>query len=179
MRLFVAIDFPDAIKDQVSALKAEIPTARWVNRDQMHLTLFFIGDTERIQDVKEALAAVKAAPFNLTLSGVGRFPPGDRKPPRVLWVGINPQPALNDLQARVTKALTAIDFKAEDRPFSPHLTLARLKIERPSSEAAQFLAAHQSFQTEPISISAFTLYSSVLASDGARYNHEAVYPLSG
>lgn len=178
MRLFVAIDFPDDIKDQVGTLKAEIPTARWVNRDQMHLTLFFIGETERIQAVRDALAGVKAAPFDLTLSGVGRFPPGDRKPPRVLWVGIDPQPALNHLQVNVNAALTAIGFQTEDRPFSPHLTLARLKTEHPSPETAQFLAAHQSFQTSPISISAFTLYSSVLSSGGARYTHEAVYPFS-
>jgi len=177
MRLFVAIDFPDDIKDRVGALKAEIPTARWVSRDQMHLTLFFIGETERIQAVKEALAAVKAAPFDLTLSGVGRFPPGDRKPPRVLWVGIQPQLALNHLQTRVAEGLTAIDFEAEVHPFSPHLTLARLKTERPSPETAQFLAANQAFQSGPIFISSFTLYSSTLSSDGARYTHQAIYPL--
>jgi RNA 2',3'-cyclic 3'-phosphodiesterase len=179
MRLFVAIDFPDDVKDRVSALKAEIPTARWVSRDQMHLTLFFIGETERLQAVKDGLAGVKAAPFDLTLSGVGRFPPGDRKPPRVIWVGINPQPALNHLQANVTTALTAIGFQPEDRPYSPHLTLARLKTERLSPETAQFLAAHQAFQTISISISAFTLYSSALSSEGAHYTHEAVYALSG
>jgi 2'-5' RNA ligase len=179
MRLFVAIDFPDDIKDRVSDLKTEIPAARWVSRDQMHLTLFFIGETERIQAVKDVLASVQAAPFDLTLSGVGRFPSDNRKPPRVLWVGIQPQPMLNALQANVTAALTAIEFQAEDRPFSPHLTLARLKTEYSSPKTAQFLAAHQSFQTEPIPISAFMLYSSVLSSDGARYTHETVYPLSG
>ncbi len=179
MRLFVAIDFPDEIKDRVSALKAEIPTARWVSRDQMHLTLFFIGETERIEAVKGALAEVKSAPFDLTLSGVGRFPPGDRKPPRVIWVGINPQPALNNLQASVTAALTTIGFQPEERPFSPHLTLARLKTERQSPETAQFLDAHQSFQTQPISISSFTLYSSALSASGPHYTHEAVYPLLG
>jgi RNA 2',3'-cyclic 3'-phosphodiesterase len=177
MRLFVAIDFPDTVKDQVSALKAGIPTARWVSRDQMHLTLFFIGETERIQAVKDVLAAVKAAPFELTLSSVGRFPPGDKKPPRVIWVGINPEPALNRLQGEVTEALTGIGFQKEDHPFSPHLTLARLKTERASPETTQFLTAHQSFKPEPIAITAFTLYSSARSSAGARYTHEAVYPL--
>lgn len=178
MRLFVAIDFPDDIKDQLSALKAEIPTARWVGRDQMHLTLFFLGETERLPVAKNALKAIKDAPFDLTISGVGRFPPGDRKPPRVLWVGINPQPALTNLQASVTTALTTIGFQGEDRPFSPHLTLARLKTEQQSPETAQFLAAHQTFQTRSIQISAFTLYSSILSPGGARYTHEAMYPLA-
>jgi 2'-5' RNA ligase len=179
MRLFVAIDFPDEIKAQLGKLKAEIPGARWVGHDQMHLTLFFIGETERIQAVKDALSSVKSAPFDLMLSGVGRFPPGDRKPPRVLWAGINSQPRLNRLQAGVSAALTAAGFPAEEHPFSPHLTLARLKTERPLPEAAQFLAAHQSFQAGPIPISAFALYSSILSPDGARYAHEAVYPILG
>ncbi len=177
MRLFVAVDFPDAIKTRLLALKTDIPTARWVGRDQMHLTLFFIGETERVQAVKDVLAGVKAAPFDLMMQGVGRFPPGQKKPPRVLWVGLNAQPALSDLHRQVTAALVGLGFPAEERPFSPHITLARLKTERPSPETERFIEANRPFQAGPIAISAFALYASTLTPQGALYTHEAVYPL--
>lgn len=179
MRLFVAVDFPDEIKAQLMRLRTDIPTARWVGPEQMHITLFFLGDTERSAEVKTALAAVTALPFELSLTGVGRFPPGERRPPRVLWAGIAPQPALNQLQAQVSAALTDLDFEADEREFSPHVTLARLKTERSLPETTEFISAHESFRAGPVGVTAFALYSSQLTPQGARYRHEAVYPLKG
>jgi 2'-5' RNA ligase len=95
MRLFVAIDLPDTVKDQLDTLPTRIPTARWMKRQQMHLTLFFLGETDRIPDIKDALASVKAPPFSLSLAGVGRFPQRQKQPPRVLWVGIDAESALD------------------------------------------------------------------------------------
>jgi 2'-5' RNA ligase len=178
IRLFTAIDFPVSVKEKLARLKSDIPTARWVNHEQMHVTLFFIGDTDRVDAVKDALETVKFAPFDLAFAGVGRFPLGDKKPPRVLWAGIHPQPALNQLQAQVSAALAGAGFQAEDRPFSPHITLARLKTEHPSPETSQFLSQNRTFQTNPTPISEFILFSSVLTPQGPRYRHEAVYPLS-
>lgn len=179
MRLFAAVDLPDSLKDRLDALRAPVPGARWVNRHQMHLTLFFIGETDRVYEIETALELVRAAPFDLLLSGVGRFPPGDRRPPRVLWAGIAPQPALLALQAQVASALTALGFPAEDRPYSPHLTLARVRAERPLPEAERFLQAHAGFRGGPVRVEAFTLYASDLTPQGARYTPQAVYPLRG
>lgn len=179
MRLFVAVDFPDSVKTQLVALKTNIPTARWVGRDQMHLTLFFIGETDRVQAVQDALAGVKSPPFTLTMQGVGRFPLGEKKPPRVLWGGLAEQPALIDLHRQVTAALAGLGFEPEDRAFSPHITLARLKTERPSTETSRFIETHKNFHIDAIPVTAFALYSSTLTPQGAQYRHVAVYPLLG
>lgn len=178
MRLFVAIDFPDTVKDQLSALQSDIPTARWVSRDQMHLTLNFIGETDRIDAVRDALAGVQASSFDLTLSGVGRFPKRRREPPRVLWVGIDTEPALQDLYQQVTDTLSGIGFAPESRPFSPHITLARLKTQNPLAEVDEFLDDHRGLRVPPVAVSEFILFSSVLSPQGARYTHEAIYPLT-
>ena len=177
MRLFVAIDLPDAVKDQLGALQTHISSARWVKRHQMHLTLFFLGETDRLPDIQVALASIEAQAFELTLTGVGRFPKRRKQPPRVLWAGINAAPALDQLHHQVTTALTDIGFEAENRPFSPHITLARLKTRGPLPEVDAFLSAHHAFRTPAIAITEFVLFSSVLAPQGARYQREAVFPL--
>lgn len=177
MRLFAAIDLPEVVKVQLAALRTSMPTARWVGREQMHLTLFFIGETERLDAVKDALAGVQAGRFEMALSGVGRFPPAERRPPRVLWAGVDAPPALRQLQAQVTEALVGSGFSADDRPFSPHITLARLKAERPLAEVNRFLEQQRDFQTASFPVEQFTLFSSTLTPQGARYAAQAVYPL--
>ena len=178
MRLFVAIDLPDTVKDRLTALQTDIPTARWVNRNQMHLTLFFIGDTDQIGTIKTALADVQTKAFPLTLAGVGRFPKRRREPPRVLWVGVNAEPALQDLHRQVTAALVSVGFKPEARPFSAHITLARLKTRDPLDQVDQFLDDHRALQIPPFSVSEFVLFSSILSPQGARYRREAVFSLT-
>ncbi len=177
MRLFVAIDFPGTIKDQLVRLQTDIPTARWSKSHQMHLTLFFIGETERVPAVKEALATVDSPMFRLALTGAGRFPKDGRQPPRVLWAGVQSHPSLMALQKQVTLALTNVGFVAEDRPYSPHVTLARLQAERPLPVVDAFLNENRTFQTEPMPVMEFVLFSSVLLPEGPRYKREAVYPL--
>ena len=108
MRLFVAIELPDEVKDQLVALKTDIPGATWVKTPAMHLTLRFLGDHINaicLTPIKTALASIKAAPFTLALGGTGRFPSGTRRPARVLWVGIADQPALLTLQSAVEQRL--------------------------------------------------------------------------
>ena len=177
MRLFVAIDLPDTVKDQLDALQTHIPSARWVKRHQMHLTLFFLGETDRLPDIQAALAGIRARPFELTLTGVGRFPKRGKQPPRVLWAGIDAEPALAQLHHQVTTVLAEIGFEPEDRPFSPHITLARLKTREPLPEVDAFLSDHRAFRTPSITITEFVLFSSVLAPQGARYQREAVFAL--
>jgi 2'-5' RNA ligase len=180
MRLFVAVDLPQPIKDQLGRLQTGVAAARWVGHDHMHLTLFFIGETEKSVDtVRAALAGAQAKAFALALAGVGRFPPGDRRPPRVLWVGVSPQPALADLHARVTAALVGIGFAADDRPFHPHITLARLKTGQASPPGVQrWLQQHAAFQTAPFAVGYFSLFSSTLTPQGAHYRVLGRYPLA-
>ncbi len=177
MRLFVAIDLPDRVKDQLGTLPTRLPTARWVSRQQMHVTLFFLGETDRVENIKAALSGVKAPPFALNLTGVGRFPTRRKQPPRVLWVGIDPEPALQALHQQVTATLSELDFAPEDRPFSPHVTLARLKTRDPLPEVDVFLSAHETFRVPRVPITEFVLFSSELSPQGAHYQREAVYAL--
>lgn len=169
-RLFVAIDIP--FKDQLQDLKTDIPTARWVQPQQMHLTLRFIGadvPDKQVEPIKSALMSVTFAPFELTVAGVGRFPAGQKKPPRVLWVGTQPQPALLELHKIVETALAGVGFPPEDNPFKAHITLARLKA--PSSEFDQFLVDHADFHAGTFTVHQFILFSSLLTPQGSRYSH--------
>jgi 2'-5' RNA ligase len=176
-RLFVAVDVPDAIKDQILALCAGVPGAKWVQRAQLHLTLRFIGevDSSKFQQIKAALGDVRSAPFSMALRGVGQFPP--KRAARVLWAGLEAPPTLTQLQAQVETTLNRLDFPPEDRPFSAHLTLARFKNPPPLSAVQSYMARHAALQSELFSISEFVLYSSVLSPQGPTYRREAAYPL--
>lgn len=178
MRLFIAIDLPDPIKARLSALQTSIPTARWVKPAHMHLTVRFLGDTERGEIARDALATVRAAPFTLQVAGVGQFPPGERKPARVLWAGVAPDAGLTALHRAVEWALVEAGFAPELRPFSPHLTLARLKLDRPHPAVAAFLTRHRGFEAEPFEVTQFTLYASDLRPGGPQYTAQGTYPLA-
>jgi RNA 2',3'-cyclic 3'-phosphodiesterase len=180
-RLFVAIDLPEHVKDAISALKADIPGAAWAKRNTFHITLRFLGDglTDAQRDtIREALRAVKAEPFTLTPSGVGRFPPGAKKAARVLWVGTEAQPALTSLHHAIEAALSEIGFPPETKhDFNAHITVARLKIPSFSDEIARFLEENRDFRQEPIAVNTFVLYKSELTPQGALYTPVEIYPL--
>jgi len=179
-RLFVAIELPDAIKEQLVQLETHIPTARWVKPEQMHLTLRFIGEVAEKQAaaIKSALGTVEAALFELQLSGVGRFPLSERRAPRVLWVGITPQPALNQLQQHIEKTLATVGCEPEEETFHAHITLARFKTEKPLQQVVDFLEAQAHFRAGPIAVTRFVLVQSVLSPRGPTYSNAGAYPLS-
>lgn len=178
-RLFVAIDIPDALKDKLATLKTDIPSAKWVKPMHMHLTIRFIGPDvpeDQLEPIKSALATIQASAFDLTLSTVGRFPPSEKKAPRVLWVGTVEQPALLTLKKQVDATLESIGYTPEDR-FNAHITLARLRAHKPTPEANAFLQDQATFQAGTFTVRRFILYNSTLTPQGPRYTHEAVYPL--
>jgi RNA 2',3'-cyclic 3'-phosphodiesterase len=178
-RLFVAIDLPDDVKDQMGKICSGISGARWVRREQMHLTLRFIGEVNDSQAevIKPALVATKIAPFVMTLKGVGQFP--SKGHPRVLWVGVSAPPSLTELQQYIEKSLVKQGFAPEDKPFSAHITLARFKMSPSPESVRQYLARHADFKSDAIPVESFVLYSSLLAPQGPTYRREAIYPLQG
>lgn len=181
-RLFVAIEIPEEIKERITSLNTDIPTARWVKPEHMHVTVRFIGaavPSERLGPIKGALSSVEMRPFDLTLRGVGRFPANPDDPPRVLWVGIEAQPALQELQLNVNRALAHIGIQPGTQPFHPHITLARLDGGRPIPEADDFLAAQSDFEGGTFTVAHYVLYDSRLSSRGPRYVPEATYALEG
>ncbi|WP_298432168.1 RNA 2',3'-cyclic phosphodiesterase [Geobacter sp.] len=178
MRLFVAIDLPDEVKQSVAALCRGVPGVRWLPPEQLHLTLRFIGEADDavVGAIRRGLAAITAPPFPLSLQGVGCFPSPRR--PRVLWVGLDGSEPLKRLHRGVEATVVAAGLPAEERPFSPHITLARLREQR-EGEIAPFLVRNASFHSEPFPVDAFHLYSSILTPKGAIHRREASYPLAG
>ena len=177
-RLFVAIELPEAVQAELARLCAGVPGARWVRRDQMHLTLRFIGEVDDglFARLRTALAAVRAAPFDLALRGVGCFPP--RGAARVLWAGLEAPPALPALYQSVEAAVRSLGLPPDDKPFAAHITLARLKTPPPPDAVARYLERHAGFATPPFPAAAFALYSSRLSPAGPDYTCKARFPLA-
>lgn len=177
IRLFVAVDLPDNVKDQLMEMSKGITGARWLPRNELHLTVRFIGEVEdaTYRAIRTALGSVRAEPFHMTLRGVGQFPA--KGPARVIWVGVDLPPELTALYNAVEAALSGLGLPPEGRPFVPHITLARVKTPPLAEVIRQYMSKHASFHTPPIPVSEFALYSSFLRPDGPFYRHEGVYPL--
>lgn len=175
-RLFVAVDLPPSLKTILANMSFGIPGAKWVAEEQLHLTLRFIGEVDGgvFADIREALSGIKAESFTMQLKGMGYFPP--RKKPNVLWVGIDKNERLQALRNRVENAIVKAGLPPEQRKFSPHITLARLR-DTPLKKITNFLSGNSLFASEPFQVSEFHLYSSVLTPKGAIHQIEATYPL--
>ena len=176
-RLFIAVDLPAEIKNNLESMSYGIPGAKWIDPQQIHLTVRFIGEVDgtTFLDIKTALEQVSLEPFSMALKGVGHFPP--RGKPRVLWVGIEQSEPLQSLKSRIDRILATVGLQPEGRKFSPHITLARLK-NSPIDKVADFLAGNGLFSQEPFEIKDFKLYSSTLTPKGAIHKVEKVYPLT-
>lgn len=125
--------------------------------------------------VRKALSMIRHLPFRITLKGVGRFPPdGDA---RTLWAGVQPSPA--ELHRAVAAVLAdAIGFRQEVRPYTPHVTLAHLKIAAVAGEVERYLDMHRSFEVADVPVTQFALYSSSHPEETLpRYNVEVSFPL--
>lgn len=176
-RLFVAVDLPESVKNSIKAICSGLHDARWVDLQQLHLTLRFIGEVDdgMFDSIKKSLAEITENPFSLTLQGVGYFPP--RRPPRVLWVGIDNNETLIRLAEKVERVLVQRNgLEPEQRKFSAHITIARFRESSPS-KVADYLARHSSFHAETFPVETFYLYSSTLTPKGAEHRREAAYPL--
>jgi len=166
MRLFIAIELPDEVKRILGRMRSDIPGARWVAPEQLHLTLSFLGELDEaaMKRLSGELAEIQTSRFDLRFAGCGCFP--NRKQPRVLWVGLEPEPLLNTLESLVRKAVLTCDVPQEDRPFSAHITLARLKLPA-SREVAVFLDQPQKQKLPTVSVREFILFQSSLTPHGA------------
>ena len=177
IRLFVGIELPEDARERLAGLCGGVPGARWTSSENMHLTLRFIGEVENglAEDLDSALLRVRSPRFALTLDGVGIF--GKPTAARSLWAGVRRSEELSRLQAKVETSVQAAGMPAEERKFSPHVTLARLKG-APALRLERFLAENANFVAGPMPVERFVLFSSFLSSSGAIYTPEAEYPLS-
>ncbi len=172
MRTFLALDLPgamlDAAADTAAELKPSLPTAKWVHRDAMHVTLRFLGKTSapQVDALRELVRQLgERPPPRSTLGRVGAFPEPRRA--RVLFLELvqtTPADGLVALAAQAELAAVALGFDAEHRPFKPHLTLARLRAPR---DVRPWLAARVVAAEGPAA--AVTLYESKTLPDGPAY----------
>jgi len=179
MRLFVALDLPHAMRTRLSFLGGGLPGVRWVQPENYHVTLRFIGELPgwRADEVDQALAGLRAPAFTVQLSGVGTFEKAGRV--TSIWVGVQRTPALDHLQAKVETALQRAGLERERRRFAPHVTLARLGGDGiPAGKVAAWVQAHNLFRSEPMDVEHFTLFSSLLGKEQAAYVPEVEYPLA-
>jgi 2'-5' RNA ligase len=178
MRLFVALDLPWSVREQLAALcGAGIPGARWVPPENYHLTLRFIGEIPGhvARAVDDALLGLRAKGFALTLTGMGTFAKGGVSV--ALWAGVERTPSLDHLRNKIETALQRCGLEPERRRFQPHVSLARL--DNPAeAKVAAFVQAHNLFRSAAIPVEHFTLFSSVLGKDRAVYTPEAEYELA-
>jgi 2'-5' RNA ligase len=165
-RLFVAISVPPALRAELAKLERRMDGVKWVPEHQLHLTLRFIGDFEDVTAVKRELRAIAFAPFSLRITGAGQFPP--KRAARVLWAGLTPVQEISALAKEVDRAVIAAGVAPEDRDFSPHLTLARIK-DAPRTFAERFLEDHRALELDAFTVEAFTLYQSELSPKGAKH----------
>ena len=177
-RLFVAIDLPPFANEALANICHSVERARWVDMAHFHLTLEFIGQVDaRVADeVTAALAGVEEPAFEISIKGVGYFPP--RKGARVLWAGVAPSEPLERLHEAIQSVLRVVGVEGDRRRFHPHITLARFREPAPHFVVGPFQAANNLFEAGPIEVEEFHLYSSILAKTGAVHTREATFPLA-
>jgi 2'-5' RNA ligase len=178
MRLFAAIGIPDDIGEDLLALSCGMPGADWTDPDTYHITLRFIGEVGRAhaEEIDAALAGVAAPAFDLALAGVDFFQTAGR--PRTLWARVEPSPALAHLARKIDRAVAGTGLPREDRAFTPHVTIARLRGAA-LPDAMDFVQRHALFRAPPFTVDRFTLYESRQGRGGPVYVPLADYGLGG
>ena len=176
-RLFTALEIPRDAALSLSLLRGGLPGARWIDVENYHLTLRFIGDVEGhvADEIANALDRIRRPSFSLTLSGVGAF--GSRKP-HAIWAGVTASPDLTALQAEIERICKRIGVPSDPRKFVPHVTLARLK-NASDGDVARYLSARGNFATMPFRVNRFVLMSSRDSVGGGPYIVEEAWPLAG
>ena len=176
-RVFCAVELPPEIRalaaEHVARLRAAVPDARasWPRAENLHLTLKFLGEIARSRVEVLSNAAARAAQnskaFKLSIEGAGSFPP--RGMPRVLWLGVvDSSEGLAQLQSNLEEECVREGFKREERPFHPHLTLARL---RAPQHARALVRLHQEtgFEAIEFPVTELVVMQSELGPGGSRY----------
>lgn len=178
MRLFVAIPMPESVKNNLAELRRPIDGVRWQQKDKLHLTLKFLGDTnpDRLPNLKIALDRIETSSFSITLQGLGYFPKGNY--PRVLWAGIKKNQSLQELYRSIEQKCTDLGFEAEQRSFKPHITIARIEGGS-KSDIMSFINQNKEFNLQEVPVEEFVLYESKLNPDGAEHHRIKTFPLQG
>jgi 2'-5' RNA ligase len=175
-RLFTGLEVPPDVGQMLSFLRGGLPGARWIDPENYHVTLRFIGDIEdgMAHEVASVLERVVRKSFDLRLDGLSSF--GGRKP-RAVVASVAPVPELLDLQAELERLMQRVGLQPEGRKYIPHVTLARLR-ESSSRQVADYLSERGSFRSQPFRVDRFVLFSSRASVGGGPYVVEEAFPLA-
>lgn len=175
MRTFIAVEVPDTTRDRIAQMINRLKTTgtdiKWVEPGNIHVTLKFLGNIETDQPavIRDGLSAAldSAGAFDLKLGRVGAFP--DLNRPRVFWVSVvEGRAELVAMQQRIETELHARGFVREERPFSPHLTIGRVRSPRGLAKLTD-LVRDMAFETEPFKVKRAAVVKSDLKPDGPLY----------
>lgn len=183
MRIFIALDIPAEIRARlaqyIERVRAYAPDARWARVEGLHVTLKFIGEVKdaKLEEFQSALATVKAVPFEMIFGSIGFFP--TPKSPRVFWAGVQNGDALPQLATAVDQALSKLGIAREEKPYNPHLTLARAGTRDPQSlkALAPLLTVEAAPQFGTMTAREFWLYRSQPGPGGSKYTKLQRYGL--
>jgi 2'-5' RNA ligase len=175
-RLFTALEVPRSIAAGLSLLKGGLPGARWIDPENYHITLRFIGDIEdrRADDLAEALDRVRVKPFPLSVRGLSVF---GSKNPHSLIACVAPHPALFALQSDIDRICQRLGLPGDPRRFTPHITIARLKNAK-AADAGRYLSERGLVYVPDFMAARFVLMSSRESTGGGPYLIEADYPFA-
>ena len=184
MRVFIAVELPDPIRRQLAQLQDELKSCQadvsWVQPQNLHLTLKFLGEIEesRLEPLQKALQEVagRQTAFRLRLEGIGAFP--STTFPRVIWVGaFEGADPLRRLAEAVDQACVSCGFTQEERPFAVHLTVGRVRSKKQMVGLVKKLQMVEFKADQPAEIIQVTLFQSVLSPKGPTYTALAKIPL--
>jgi 2'-5' RNA ligase len=176
-RLFTAIEIPPLVRQHLALMRAPLAGAKWVEAEDMHITLRFVGDIDgrTAEEFADLLAGIQARPFTLTIKTLGAF--GGRDP-RVLWAGVEAGEELDALYRANERAARAAGIEPAGRDFKPHVTLARMRGARQHA-VARFLEENGAFRSEPFVATRFALLSARPGSGGPPYGVVEAFPFEG
>ncbi len=176
MRLFIALPLPQALRDDLSDLAHGVHGVRWVPPENYHVTLRFLGEVANplADEIDHALAALRGRRLAVSVTGTGVFERGGRV--TTLWAGIDRDPALDHLQAKIETAVQRAGVPAERRRFQPHVTLARVDTV-PPERLASWVQAHNLLRSGPHALERFVLFSSQPGHEQPVHTPEVEYDL--
>jgi 2'-5' RNA ligase len=176
-RLFTGIEIPAEQREELARLRRPLPGGRWMEPENLHLTLRFAGDIDnaRAAEFADRLAGITIDAFEMRLSGLGVFGGNE---PRSIWAGVEAGPELEALARANERAARAAGLPPDARQFKAHVTLARLKYAG-AAEIAKLLGRIGAFRSQPFFVGRFVLYSSRPKSGGGPYVVEEAFSLRG
>ena len=175
-RLFAGLEIPAEIGQSLSNLRGGLPGARWIDPENYHVTLRFIGDIDGMSanEIASMLFRINRKPFEVKVQGLQSF--GGRKP-RAVVASVEPSRPLIELQAELERLMQRLGLEPEGRKFTPHVTLARLR-DASSRDVAEYLSSRGPLFGSSFRVSRFVLFSARASVGGGPYVVEADYPLA-